>query len=268
MLNNPHYVVMVVMANQELTDAAISDVLSQSVPTRLLIVAQDISGPWRDHLQRVAEEAEGRILVWWHSPTLPSLSASWNAALRFVWSTGAEEALVVNADIRLATDTLARLLEGWQATDALFVSAVAVAPEQFLPELPPLNTESRGGPDFSCFLISRACHEMIAFDEQHIPAYAEDLTYHRELLLAGEGHRIFSLNIPYLHVGGGSGTLKAMDPKDRAALSRRIDGSRAYFAIAWGGPPNHERYAIKGDPSSEQDGVTTPELQRIALGLV
>lgn len=255
---------MVVAGAPQMTEAAISDVLAQTVPTKLLLVGQGLDYDFREHLERIAEANPETVFCWWFQPQV-SLSAAWNRALRFAWECGAERAWVVNNDVRLARKTAEHLVVGMTATDALFVSAVAVSQEQFSDDLPQFRLDQRGGPDFSCFLVSKSCHEMVRFDENHFPAYAEDLTFHREMLLSGEGHRIFSLNIPYLHIGGGSGTLKSLAPDARAALERRIDGSRRYYERVWGGPVNHERFTIKGDPETAQDGVTTPELQRACL---
>jgi hypothetical protein len=257
---------MPILAHPEYTRAAIADCLAQSTPTRLLLINQGVDDAFREELEQIAEQHSDRVLLWSHVPPLPSLSATWNRALDFVWDAGGSEALVVNPDVRLHRATVEVLKNCLWGTGALFVSAVGVREGQFDPSFDHLTVSSaqRGGPDFSCFLISLECHLRFRFDEQHIPAYTEDLTFHREVMLAGEGRRIFSVNMPYLHYA--SGTLKALDPATRAALERQInEGSRAYYQRAWGGPPNAERYAIKGDPTSERDGVTTPELQRAAL---
>lgn len=266
------------MAGPELSRAAISDVLAQSVPVRLLIIGQDCPASMREEYEKLAE-ADDRVLYWHHSPTLPSLAATWNRALRFVWSTGAEEALVVNNDLRMHADTVKVLSRARDYEQALFVSGVGVTEAQFatLPvqlvedgdQLPDtffvghsLDVQ-KGGPDFSCFLLSRECHDLLKFDEACTPAYLEDLMCHRELLLLGQGERIFSINLPYWHVGHGSGTLKAVSPERRAAIERQIEqGSRQHYLRCWGGPANHEMYTIKGDPTSAQEGVTTPDLQR------
>ena len=263
------WVIMPVMGGEALTDAAISDVLAQSIPTRLLIIAQGVHGSWRQHLQQVAEESDGRVLIWWADPPLPSLSASWNRALRFVWSTGAEDAIVVNNDVRLRADTgsMLRIIQDNQC--ALFVSAVGVTGEQFDAQLGRRGVDvvgddiSRGGPDFSCFLLTKEGHEKYPFDENFIPAYCEDLDLHRRYMLAGEGDRIFSINLPFHHVDHGSGTLKSFTPEQKQRHEARIGQSRRHYEQKWGGPVNQELYSIPFDPLSAQGGVTTPELQKM-----
>jgi hypothetical protein len=289
---NPTWVIMPVVANMEMTRAAISDVLAQSVPVRLLIVNQGCPDDMRTELERIAEEHSERVFCWHHMPPLLSLAATWNRALDFVWETGGAEALVVNNDVRLHAGTVQILSTVQISTQALFVSCVGVTEDQFdarmneaelwtavtglaLNNVGIVPPENRGGPDFSCFLISAACHAHFRFDEHFTPAYCEDLDFHRRLMLAGEGARIFSVNLPYLHYG--AATLKAVDEKTKVRIERGItDGSRAYYARKWGGPVNEERFwepfqqgnpdlvrpPLEIDPAMRAlDQPTTPKLQ-------
>jgi len=168
-----NWILMPVLAGPEMTEAAISDCLAQSVRCNLLIINQGVEDAFRDRLERIAEEHPEQVFLWSHMPPLLSLGASWNRALDFVWASGGEEALVVNNDVRLHAQTYALLSAARAQADALFVSAVGVNSEAELGfglDLTAL-TGSRGGPDFSCFLISKACHAAYRFDENFIPAY-------------------------------------------------------------------------------------------------
>lgn len=240
---------MPILAHLDYTKAAIADVLAQTVPIRLLLINQGADEVIRGELERIAE-ADERIFLWSHCPPLPSLAATWNRALDFVWDVGGDCALVVNNDVRLRPDTIDLLRRVCQLPHAQFVSCVGVTPEQFDPTEPLILCDdpdaehpmlSKGGPDFSCFLIHRECHRTYRFDEGFIPAFCEDLDYHRRLLLAGDGHTIFSINLPYLHYG--SATLKSVDDRQRQAINRAIEtGSRQHYARKWGGPVNNETY--------------------------
>lgn len=245
--------IMPILAGPEMTEAAISDLLAQSVPVRLLLVNQGVDDAFRDRLERIAEQESDRVLVWSHQPSLPSLSASWNAALDWAWATGADCALVVNNDVRLRPRTVEGLRGCLNVSDNLFVSATGVTPEDYgrNPEEPMYwydyakrQVTDRGGPDFSCFLIARACHQRFRFDEAFIPCFAEDLDYHRRLMLAGEGQRIFSVNLPYLHLASQTlRRLEAEQPQEAARIHRQIEThSRAYYAKKWGGPVNAETF--------------------------
>jgi hypothetical protein len=263
------WVIMPILGAPAYTRDAIADVLAQSVPIRLLLINQGVDDAFREELERIAEAHEDRVFLWSHQPPLLSLAATWNRALDFVWATGGETAFVVNNDTRIDPWTVGLLTLRLAVEQAFFVSCVGWDPDHWAQidqaarqrgAEHEVNYNDHGGPDFSCFLISRACHQRYRFDEGFIPAFCEDCSYHRELMLAGDGQRIFSVNLPYLHYG--SATLKSMTPAQRAPIDRAISaGSRAHYERCWGGPPNHERYLRKGDPSSARDGVTNPELQ-------
>lgn len=279
MSEQPVWIVMPVMAGPEMTEAAIGDCLNQSIPTRILIVNQAVETSFRQRLERLAEEYSDRIFVWSHEPTLRSLSAAWNRALDFVWACGGQEALVVNNDVRLHPDTIKGLLYAKeQHKDPLFISCVGVTAEQFaeyqkLDYVPLAFDGPKGGPDFSCYLISRECHQAYRFDEGFIPAYCEDLDYHRRLMLDGNGDKIFSVNLPYLHLA--AQTLKQSDPKKKAAIERSIEISRKHYLEKWGGPVNQETYYIPFGKDHNNDehvswlarcGPSTPEIQRWVQG--
>lgn len=274
------WIVMPIAGAQDYTETAIADCLAQSVPVRLLLVNQGVEAPFRQRLERIAESHEEEVLLWSHDPPLPSLAASWNRALQCVWEAGGTEALVVNNDVRLDARTVSILqaVLTWPKKANLFVSAVGVTATQFearpdplfsLPDEDPVTDATydaipKGGPDFSCFLISKAAHEKYPFDEGFVPAYAEDCDTHRRYMLGGDGDKIFSVNLPYLHYA--SGTLKSLDAEARGRLERRIDGSRAYYERKWGGGVNHETFTIPFDRETAQAGVTTPDLQRAIQG--
>lgn len=268
---SPIWVIMPVVV-EAYTETAIADVLAQSVPIRLLIINQGVPTEFRQRLERIAEDNPDRVFLWHHIPPLPSLAATWNRALDFVWELGGTEALVVNNDVRLANGTVECLSRVRSHEDSYFVSCVGVReadwptdPQQDDPHMwasafhdGPMYT--KGGPDFSCFLIAKAGHEKYRFDEGFIPAYCEDLDTHRRYMLGGDGDKIFSINLPYLHYA--SGTLKSFSLEQRADWERRIGQSRAYYAKKWGGPVNHEWYTEPFNPESETEFVTTPDLQR------
>lgn len=262
----PYWIVMPFVNRWDYTEQALRDCLAQQgLPElpQILVIAQGVDRDTRTALEQWTER-EPRLHAWFHHPSLPSLSATWNLGLRFVWGQGGEVALVPNNDTRLHRSTYSTLLAAQRALDALFVTAVGrrehdmdwdayFAKDLDMPELGQI-----GGPDFSCFLITKECHQLVQFDEGHIPAFCEDNSYHRELMLRGDGHRIFSVNLPYLHYG--SGTVNA-DPQQRAAWAAKIAVSRAHYVRKWGGDVNAERFTIPFDEATAQDGVTNPELQ-------
>jgi hypothetical protein len=151
----PTWAILIAMTNPEMTEAALSDLVAQSVPTRVLLVLQGVDAGFRDRFLQIAEQ-ESRLLVWSHDPALPSLSATWNRALQFVWGCGGTEALVVNNDVRLTNMTVKYLADVMHDQTALFVSAVGVTAEQFEQFYHEGQSDtaytSKGGPDFSCYM--------------------------------------------------------------------------------------------------------------------
>lgn len=268
-MSTPFWIVMVVINRWDLTQAAIADCLAQRVlpePPQVLVVDGGLPRDERDQLERWSEK-EPRLHAWFHTPALPSLSASWNLALRFVWSLGGEVTLVINNDVRVHPSTYSTLFDYLVCHESLFVSAVGRREDdlpwetyfaQPLDEALGSFLTNRGGPDYSCFLITREGHLAYPFDEGFIPAYGEDCDHHRRLMLAGDGHRIFSINLPYLHYG--SATVNA-DPTQAQRWAKQLAQSRAYYARKWGGPVNHEQWRVPFDPESVGIGITNPELQ-------
>ena len=230
-----------------LTAQAIEDVLDQTLPhVRLLLIDQGSTEPTGvQHLPN----ADARIYVWHHDPPLPSLAATWNRALRFVWEQGCERAFVINNDVRVPNALCERLLQVQRLTGAWFVTADNVGDAYQEAMQKPYQMDdaflrARGGPDFSCFLITRECHKWFQFDEGFQPAYHEDNDYHRRLQLAGFGDRIFSVCLPYLHIG--SGTLKENE-KLREGWGPKFEACQRYYGEKWGGLPGSETYTVPFD---------------------
>lgn len=283
------WMVMPFIGAAEMTQQAVLDCLSQVGDTypRVLLIDQGSDQATSDALRAwVDRMGQGlprpKILLWTYSPALPSLSMVWNHALDALWELGATEALVVNNDVRIRPETYRMLSTVVDQTGALFVSAVGVREPQYEGSLKSSAIDlvgdltRLGGPDFSCYLITKACHAQYRFDEAFVPAYHEDLDYHRRLMLDGNGDKIFSVNLPYLHYA--SGTRKAMTPERQAAFDKQFQACRAYYVRKWGGLPNQETFVtpfsksvFEGEPGFEGlerlsmlgqvQPITTPDLQ-------
>lgn len=201
-----------------------------------------------------------RVLLIDNSPTpLPDVGAdvvmshpenlgvgrSWNAALGRLF--GAEEVdrtIVVNNDVRLRKDTYRLLSEPVGG----FVTGVGVHTWEEVAWDVPLQIgvfpKLTGGPDFSCFVIRRPFYQYVGpFDECFYPAYREDNAYHYRAKHLGVGNDIFSVNVPYLHIGGGSAALKA-HPELRALNSARWEANGRLYDAMFGGPPGREKFYV------------------------
>jgi hypothetical protein len=236
----------------EMTITAARDILGQvDVQTRVLLISNGSSDESRAKFEAFAEACHPRVLLWSHDPPLPSLSWTWNRALQFCWEAGAEEALVLNNDVRLHPQTYSLLLQAQAKHGALLTSAVNTGE---MPEPYKWDLDSRGGPDFSCFLISKECHAKYPFDNNL--CWFGDNQIHRTMWLAGDGARIGSVLVPYKHLA--SQTIKGADEALAAQLHARFRRDRDYYQKAWGGLPHHETYLKAFDPASAREGVGTP----------
>lgn len=277
-MNDPAYAIVPVVAGVANTKLTLTSLLGQTVNPHLLVsLKKGFSGTKK--LESTIREslASHRGVLFAHD--LASLSAVWNYSLQLAWRNGAKDALIVNNDVSLHPETYQHLRDTMRRENALLVSGVN-SPDSYANAswgatmTIGLEAESRsgkhGGPDFSCFLISKECHERFTFDNHFRPAYCEDLDLHRRVMLAGEGKRIFGVGLPYIHLDGGSGTLRNLTTDERGKVQKEIDeNSRLYYQLKWGGPPNQETFrcpfgvAPNGEPELlESGGVTTPELQK------
>ena len=260
------------VTNWPMTKTALEDVLRQTslegISSPVFLVGNGVD-PAEDAVCRGYLQQTNPPGVIYYSPSVQvSLATIWNRTLEVGWEMGATCALVVNNDVRLWEGTLATLIRAQQALQTLFISGVGVTADQFSTfcDNPVIDQSQRGGPDFSCFLITQECHQQFPFDEHFFPAYCEDLDYHRRLMLAGKGDRISSINLPFAHLGGGSGTLKSLPLKRREQLQAAIATARKYYQQKWGGGVNHETFLSpfgKQEPDLGEQicHVTTPDLQ-------
>jgi len=248
----------------EMTIGAAEDALRQGdVDQVTVILADNGSSPHEmDKVQAWQSATWDRINNTWWRDAPGTLDDVWNMALRFCWDLGATEALVMNNDSRIHPETYNRLHSVMFFSNALMVTAVNVGevPAE-LPSGEALQLSPRGGPDYSCFLISRECHEKYPFDPAF--TYLGDLDHHRRIMLGGDGHRIFSVPVGYHHLA--SQTIKH---SPIAAARHAIENPKhqaEYFA-KWGGPANEEVYWEAYAPSTDPTRYTkTPDLQHKGL---
>ena len=265
-----NWIIVPFINNWNTTKQAVESMLAQSIPTRVLLI--DNGAPAMDYFRAkeyVATVKEHRVLLLAHHPPLPSLGATWNMALNMVWDTGDTFAMVCNNDVLLRPDTYEHLInamDGCSVEDGFnepfFISAVGRREDTWVEDkAKPITWESlvdqpKGGPDFSCYVITKQMHDLYNFDENFVPAYCEDLDMHRRIMLGGHGASIFSVNLPYLHYA--SGSLKSMRKDKKEELERAIEvGSRTYYKAKWGGPVNEEKYIYPFNNKPTKPGVCT-----------
>lgn len=239
------------------SDNALQDALAQLDRQADVLLIDQGSGPdtalWAQNRQLAFP---ARVRVWRHAPPMPSLAATWNAALDYAWELGHEDAMVWNNDVRVRAGMYEDLRTIRGVFGLEFVSPVNCrdGKADSWKDIPMALDVTLGGPDFSCFLITRECHEKYRFDERFQPAYHEDGDYHRRMWLGGDGARIAGANLPYLHYG--SRTINRSNEAAHA-FSRQFEACRARYVAKWGGEPHAER-KITPDSSEIFNGVGTP----------
>lgn len=224
---NPTPVIIPLLNGLDLTRNCVESVLAQDVPVSILLLdngSTDGTEAWAREL------VKAELRVEYLRAMLPSVSASWNYGLACAFKK-ADAALVLNNDTQLRPDTVRHLL----ADGGGFTTAVSVRePERIRPPyIPPDPSRRRPHPDFSCFLIRREVYELVGpFDENFKRAYAEDSDYHVRMHRAGV--RAECLEISFLHVDAGSGTIKHSTPAESLQIQVQADRNREYFHQKWG----------------------------------
>lgn len=143
--------------------------------------------------------------------------------------------LVCNNDIVLRPDTYRRLVD--EGESAGFVTAVGVDDPKKIEQLEVPNPASkRPHPDFSCYLIHEWVYDLVGpFDEKFKGAFYEDNCYH--VRMHRNGITAYSMDLPFLHVGGGSQTVKQADEATQREIADngRLNGE--YFVKKYGCHP-------------------------------
>lgn len=246
-----NWIVVLTRNNLDLTLQACQSFALQDIGgVRILVVnngSTDGTAAWVTHVRGVDDVI--------HIYPQKGVANGWNRALRYLFGRlGVSQVLVCNNDVILRPDTY-RLLDR-ENTD--FVTAVGHdEPNALRGPAPALGEGRRPHPDFSCFLISQRCWDLVGpFDEGFKGAYAEDSSYHCQMHQAGI--IAYSIALPFVHVGGGAQTIKRATDEEAQRISEQADRNRAYFKEKWGFEVGSEAYydffkgvaakAAAGDP--------------------
>ncbi len=225
-------IVIITRNSLPLTKLAVKSALAQDIPVTVLVLDNDSSDGTRDWMR------SKNGIVTCFTPEQWSLARCWNWALRALWRSGCERALVLNNDVEILP-CCARYLHAMQRE---FVTGVSVSEAVQLEGAPGLewSYHTREHPDFSCFMISKECVEKVGwFDELMFPAYCEDSDYH--VRMHRKGIRAICVDVPFLHHG--ASTLKNASIGEQAAIRRGADKNRKRFYAKYNcfpGTPEYE----------------------------
>ena len=230
-------VLIPIINGRELTRNCIKSVLAQDVPCEVFV------------LDNGATDGSGEMLRAWADDRIhyiaarkPSVAASWNFGLKWLFAQGHAAVLVLNNDTELRPDTVRWLL----ADGGPFVTAVGAVEKEKIepPYTPPDPSKKRPFPDYSCYLIRRDAWDLVGpFDENFEGAFCEDLDHHIRLHKAGI--KAEALELPFYHVG--SATINTADADMRTEISTKAQRNRDYFKQKWGvGVGSPQYYALFG----------------------
>lgn len=231
-----HGLIFIVARNNlHLTKLTLNSALMQEFPCHVWIMDNASSDNTHNWLRTKTQTR----LHWFSTLIQRSLSSCWNEGLRRAFSSGYDRVLVLNNDVEISCDTYKWLCEWQYRTDSHFTTAVSVNSKS---ELSPgrMPTTSSPHPDFSCFMISQHCWDVVGgFDESFFPAYCEDNDYHVRMHRAGI--EAVSIDLPYLHHG--ASTIKNADPVEQAMIRRGHDINKDRFKAKYGCYPTDAQYA-------------------------
>ncbi|NIV53580.1 MAG: glycosyltransferase [Gammaproteobacteria bacterium] len=234
-------VVMTCRDAWDYTRAALDSIASEY--DLLTIVVDDGSTDGtKDGLEAWQDGSDDRMVL--TDPPFDSLAGKWNAGIRKAWEAGCDCVLVTNNDVLFHPETIDRLVERIQDDDVVLVSAhniegifteSGIPPEFIISGEWELEDDIGGEaecPDFSCFMLSRECWDIVGdFDERYEPAFFEDNDYHERILRKG----LKALNIPsapYYHYGS-----ITVDQDQSEARHERFRKTRDKFYQKWGYVP-------------------------------
>lgn len=159
----------------------------------------------------------------------------WNEGLRWAWSRGYGEALVVNADTELLPKTHLLLKEYMDLHRVGMVTAVGVANA---PAYPGESLAARPHPDYSCYMLAQWAHLRVPFDEAYDGAYLEDADHHVRLYRAGIWAG--SIDLGFKHHS--SGTLKYADERETNRINLHYQRNKIRFLREYGCVPGTKAY--------------------------
>jgi len=225
-MNQHGLIILLCRNNVALSRECLKSLRAQTVPVTILAVDNASTDGTKQWLR-----AERGIRVMSFEEQL-SVAEAWNTALRWGWSQGHDEALVVNNDTWLLPETYQTLSDWAAADDGRTTGMVTCVSRREHSELAYQKPFShRPNPDFSAYLIQKWAWERVGgFDEKCLIAFTEDSHFH--VAAHRLGIRCECIDLPFLHHG--SQTVKRCDEIERRKIGRQADKNREYFFQKWG----------------------------------
>ena len=164
-------IIVLLRNNLALSRECLKSLKAQTVPVTILAVDNASTDGTKQWLRT---ERDIRVMSFEEQV---SVAEAWNTALRWGWSQGYDETLVVNNDTWLLPETYQTLSDWTAADDGRTTGMVTCVSRREMSELVYKKPFShRPNPDYSCYMLQRWAHEQVPFDENYLIAFGEDGT--------------------------------------------------------------------------------------------
>ena len=249
-----------------LTRNAVATFLAQDIEggVKLLVINNASSDNTVQWLTSIASK-DDRIHTM-HFSDQRSVAECWNRGLAWIFSQGADRALVVNNDVEIGPETfgyLSAVLNPDSFHRAQFVTCVSVNNrEQNIHPAMEWSYHVREHPDFSCFMLHKSVIDRVGwFDERYLIAYGEDCDYHVRMHRAGI--KALCFDIPFLHHG--ASTMKQSSPEEQRRIGEQAERNRQLFFETYGeriGTPGYNNLFTPESFGSQIQPIAPSHLMR------
>lgn len=168
------------------------------------------------------------------------VSGGWNFVLDILFGMNgepgwnADKVIVCNNDTFLSPWTV-RMLDKCHVD---FVTGVSLE-DMNIVMTPREQGPLTGGPDFSCFMLTKKAYEKVGKFDENMQLYAQDMDWHVRAHRAGV--ECYNSHLPFFH--SRSSTLRKANPLERQRIEDRANMDRAEFKRKWGVGANDPEYA-------------------------
>lgn len=225
---------------KDLTLQTIADCMAQDCGDVKILVVDN--GSTDDTRQALKDLNDSRIHILEFDEN-EGVGPAWNHICQLVFSGALEpggdipsHVLIINNDVRLRPDTYSSLL----IPKGGFVTGVNVG------SIEKMNAEEihvtpdpvlKGGPDFSCFRITRDFYEKLGGFPECFMAFHEDNLTHWMAKFKGIDADMYGIAVPYVNIG--SQTIK-QNPEVKKLVDRSWSFNKLLYERICGGPVGRE----------------------------
>jgi GT2 family glycosyltransferase len=221
--------------NLNLTRRCVASIRAQDVPTKIYLLDNGST----DGTYEWASEEEKEEINYTRFPQNRGVSFGWNHILGWLF----DKPAIAEHCLCIGTDTIIppwffRVLLTYLSDAVPFITGVAVDDYDLAMNPDAIPEPLTPCPDFSGFLISRKCWEVVGRFDESMKHYSSDQDYH--IRAWRKGVPLYKVNVRFYHEI--SSTLKFAEPMDRYEIQMQADKDRARLREKWGAPAGGPAY--------------------------